>query len=86
MEQTTKTMTSKNTKTDWYLLEVYAALQEKGYAPLDQITGYLITGDPTYITSHKHARCMAARIDREALIRRAIQVYIDELQAHDSCP
>lgn len=86
MEQTTKTMTTKDAKMDWYLQAVYQALLEKGYAPLDQITGYLISGDPTYITSHNHARCLAARIDREALVRRAIEQYIGTLQQGGSRP
>ena len=74
-----KTMTVKDAGMDWYLQAVYEALQENGYAPLDQIVDYLLSGDPTYITSHNHARSLAARIDRETLIRRALEKYIDEL-------
>lgn len=74
-----KTTTVKDAGMDWYLQTVYEALQENGYAPLDQIVGYLLSGDPTYITSHNHARSLAARIDRETLIRRALEKYIDEL-------
>ena len=44
---------------------VYSALQEKGYHPLNQICGYILTEDPTYITNHNNARTIIARIDRE---------------------
>lgn len=75
----TRTMATKDAGMDWYLQAVYEALQENGYAPVDQITGYLLTGDPTYITSHNHARSLAARIDREALVRRAMEKYLSDL-------
>ena len=47
---------------------VYSALQEKGYHPLNQICGYILTEDPTYITNHKDARTIISRIDRESLL------------------
>lgn len=64
---------------DWYLQAVYQALLENGYSPVDQIAGYLLTGDPTYITSRHHARCLAAHIDREQFVRRALEKYLQSL-------
>ncbi len=81
MNQMAKTMTTQNTGMDWYLQAVYQALLEKGYSPVDQIAGYLLTGDPTYITSHHHARSLAARIDREQFVRRLLEKYLESI--HD---
>ena len=50
------------------LQEVYHALEEKGYSPVNQIVGYLLSGDPAYITSHKNARNMIRRLDRDELL------------------
>lgn len=58
---------------------VYIALKEKGYNPLVQLTGFLTTGDPTYITSHKQARSMICRIDREDLVEELVNTYLNIL-------
>lgn len=79
MNQTTKAIPVQDAGIDWYLQAVYQALLEKGYSPVDQIAGYLLTGDPTYITNHHHARCLAAHIDREQLIRRALKKYLESI-------
>ena len=50
------------------LLKVYEALREKGYDPVHQIVGYLISGDPTYITSHQNARALIRRVERDELL------------------
>ena len=50
------------------LLTVYEALKEKGYNPINQLVGYLISGDPAYITSHKQARSLIRRVERDDLI------------------
>lgn len=50
------------------LSQVYAALKAKGYNPLNQIVGYIISGDPTYITSYNNARALITRIDRNDLL------------------
>lgn len=76
MNQMAKTMTTQDAGMDWYLQAVYQALLENGYSPVDQIAGYLLTGDPTYITSRHHARCLAAHIDREQFVRRALEKYL----------
>lgn len=56
---------------------VYAALAEKGYDPVNQIVGYIMSGDPTYITSHNNARGIIAKVERDELIEEAVRFYID---------
>ena len=55
---------------------VYAALREKGYNPLNQMVGYIMSGDPTYITSHKNARSMIMKIGRDELVEEILKAYI----------
>ncbi|HHW11226.1 MAG TPA: IreB family regulatory phosphoprotein [Firmicutes bacterium] len=59
------------------LTQVAGALKEKGYRPVDQIVGYLITGDPAYITSHKGARLLIKRIERDKILEEVLQAYLD---------
>ena len=56
---------------------VYEALREKGYDPVNQIVGYIMSGDPTYITSHNNARGIIAKVERDDLIEEAVRYYID---------
>ena len=56
--------------------EVYDALVEKGYNPINQIVGYILSGDPTYITSHKNARNIIRQIERDELLERMVENYI----------
>lgn len=56
---------------------VYQALAEKGYDPVNQIVGYIMSGDPTYITSHNNARGIIAKAERDELIEEAVRFYID---------
>ena len=58
------------------LSEVYEALSEKGYDPVSQIVGYIMSGDPTYITSHKNARGMIMRAERDELVEEMLKEYI----------
>ena len=58
----------KNIKSKEILKEVYQALEEKGYNPVNQIVGYILSGDPTYITSHKEARNIIRMIERDELL------------------
>lgn len=60
------------------LEQVYQALAEKGYNPVNQIVGYIMSGDPTYITSHKNARSLIMRVERDELIEEALDFYINE--------
>ena len=56
---------------------VYAALREKGYNPVNQIVGYIMSGDPTYITSHKGARSLIMKVERDEILEELMSVYID---------
>ncbi len=58
------------------LLSVYSALQEKGYNPINQIVGYILSEDPTYITNHKNARSMIRRLDRDELLQELVKYYL----------
>ncbi|HHY16042.1 MAG TPA: IreB family regulatory phosphoprotein [Firmicutes bacterium] len=60
------------------LQDVYAALQERGYNPFGQIVGYLISGDPTFITSHKNARTLIAQIERDIILEELVKHYLKE--------
>lgn len=59
------------------LMFVYRALEEKGYDPVSQLVGYLLSGDPTYITSHAGARAMVRLVDRDLLLEELVRAYID---------
>ena len=59
------------------LEQVYVALEEKGYNPINQIVGYIMSGDPTYITSHKNARSLIMKAERDEILEELMQVYID---------
>ena len=56
---------------------VYHALSEKGYNPVNQIVGYIMSGDPTYITSHKNARSLIMKVERDEILEELLSVYID---------
>lgn len=60
------------------LRKVYAALKEKGYSPIDQIVGYLLSGDPTYITSHQGARNLIRRFERDELLEELVRSYLQK--------
>ena len=59
------------------LEQVYVALTEKGYNPINQIVGYLLSEDPTYITNHNNARSLICKIDRDELMQELVQFYLD---------
>ena len=58
------------------LEQVYTALTEKGYNPVSQIVGYIMSGDPTYITSHKNARSLIMKVERDELVEELLTKYI----------
>jgi uncharacterized protein (UPF0297 family) len=58
------------------ILGVYGALKEKGYNPVNQIVGYIISGDPTYITSHNNARALIGRIERDDILEELLKKYL----------
>ncbi len=59
------------------LTEVYDALQEKGYNPINQLVGYILSEDPTYITTHKNARSLIRKVDRDELLRSMVRSYLN---------
>ena len=60
------------------LTTVYAALREKGYNPINQMVGYILSEDPTYITTHNNARSLIRRIDRDELLEVLVRSYLGE--------
>ena len=60
------------------LTTVYDALKEKGYNPISQIVGYILSEDPTYITTHNNARSLIRRIDRDELLKAMVRSYLGE--------
>lgn len=58
------------------LYVVYTAMEEKGYNPVNQIVGYIMSGDPTYITSYKGARSMIMKVERDELVEELLKEYI----------
>jgi uncharacterized protein (UPF0297 family) len=60
------------------IMEVFEALQEKGYDPVNQLTGYILSGDPTYITSYRDARKIIGRVERDELLEEFISFYLFE--------
>ena len=57
---------------------VYQAMTEKGYDPVNQIVGYIMSGDPTYITSHKGARSLIMKVERDELEEELLRVYVEK--------
>ena len=60
------------------LTTVYDALREKGYNPINQIVGYILSEDPTYITTHNSARSLIRKLDRDELLRALVRSYLNE--------
>ena len=66
----------KNIKAREILKQVYKSLEEKGYNPINQIVGYILSGDPTYITSHNNARNLIRQVERDELLEKMVKNYI----------
>ncbi|MCK4261160.1 MAG: IreB family regulatory phosphoprotein [Halanaerobiales bacterium] len=60
------------------LTEVFTALKEKGYDPINQIVGYVLSGDPAYITSYKNARSLIRGLERDELIEELVRSYLEK--------
>ena len=58
--------------------DVYLALEEKGYNPVTQIVGYIMSGDPSYITSHRNARSLIRKMERDELLEELVKVYAEK--------
>ena len=64
------------TRVKMVLAVVYNAMEEKGYNPVNQIVGYIMSGDPTYITNHNNARSMIMKVERDELVEELLREYI----------
>lgn len=71
-----ETMTQSEAKK--ILLAVSEAMAEKGYNPVNQIVGYILSGDPSYVTSHKNARSLIRKLERDELLEELIKDYLDK--------
>ncbi len=76
-----KTMTfsvteNKDKEIHYILTTVYDALKQKGYNPINQIVGYILSDDPTYITTHNNARSIICRVDRDDLLKALVKSYL----------
>ncbi|MHC1695833.1 MAG: IreB family regulatory phosphoprotein [Eubacteriales bacterium] len=60
------------------LTTVYNALKEKGYNPINQLVGYILSEDPTYITNHSNARALIRKLDRDELLQALVRSYLGE--------
>ena len=68
--------TEKDAEIHQILLTVYRALEEKGYNPINQIVGYILSEDPTYITNHNNARALIRKVDRDELLQTLVKYYL----------
>jgi uncharacterized protein (UPF0297 family) len=66
------------------LLDVYQALKEKGYNPLNQLVGYLLSGDPAYITNHRNARSLIRQVERDELLEELVGKYLQRTEQEGS--
>jgi uncharacterized protein (UPF0297 family) len=78
LNETTKFEAVKDTPIEprEILLSVFDSLEEKGYNPINQIIGYILSGDPTYITSHNNARSLIRKIERDELLEEILRAYL----------
>ncbi|KXB41555.1 IreB family regulatory phosphoprotein [Amygdalobacter nucleatus] len=70
----------KNSEAEQIMQEVLLALEEKGYNPINQLVGYFLSGDPTYITNHRGARAVIRRMERDELLEVIIRLYCEQLK------
>ena len=80
MEDSTCKFTALDSKTEMreILSSVYNSLMVKGYNPINQIVGYILSEDPTYITNYNNARTLICRIDRDELMQELVRNYLDK--------
>ena len=80
MEDATKKFTALDAKAEMkeILSSVYNSLMVKGYNPINQIVGYILSEDPTYITNYNNARTLICRIDRDELMQELLKCYLDK--------
>ena len=70
------TVQEKDAQIHHILTTVYAALEDKGYNPINQIVGYILSEDPTYITNHHEARTLIRKLDRDELLQVLVRTYL----------
>lgn len=75
-----KVQTEQELQVGDILRTVYEAMTEKGYNPVNQIVGYIMSGDPTYVTSHRNARNLITKIERDELVEELLKVYIETME------
>ncbi|OPJ63622.1 IreB family regulatory phosphoprotein [Clostridium oryzae] len=68
---------NKSDLTKAVLTQVYDSLKEKGYNPVNQLVGYLISGDPTYITNYNGARALVRKLERDDILEEVLKSYLD---------
>ncbi|AFS78347.1 hypothetical protein Curi_c13360 [Gottschalkia acidurici 9a] len=68
----------KEKKAEEIILTVYKALEEKGYNPINQMIGYILSGDPTYITSYNNARTIIRELERDEILEELIKKYLEK--------
>lgn len=73
-----KVENEREIKASEVLQMVYDALKEKGYNPVNQIVGYIMSGDPTYITSHKNARSTIMKVERDEIVEEVLRFYLNQ--------
>ena len=80
MEDSTRKFTALDSKPEMreILSSVYNSLMVKGYNPINQIVGYILSEDPTYITNYNNARTLICRIDRDELMQELVRNYLDK--------
>ena len=80
MEDATRKFTALDSKMEMreILSSVYNSLMVKGYNPINQIVGYILSEDPTYITNYNNARTLICRIDRDELMQELVKCYLDK--------
>ena len=80
MEDATRNFTTLDSKAEMkeILSSVYNSLMVKGYNPINQIVGYILSEDPTYITNYNNARSLVTRIDRDELMSELVKTYLDK--------
>jgi len=74
-------ISKEDTSVEDILKQVYSSLTEKGYDPINQIVGYIISGDPTYITSYNNARYLIRRFERDEILEELVKSYMDKLES-----
>lgn len=76
VEKEEECVKEQNTKA--ILQEVYHSLEEKGYKPINQLVGYLISGDPTYITNYNGARALISKLERDEILEEVLKTYLEK--------